>query len=55
MLIDHTHCRHYSPSPGLLVSLGNLPSLDQILWARQADINLILLFALQSNVRDRYH
>ena len=27
----HIHCRHYSSSPG---SLGNLPSLNQMLWAR---------------------
>ena len=51
MLIDHAHCRHYSPSPRCL---GNLPSLNQLLWVRQADINLILLFALEPNVRDRY-
>ena len=51
MLIDYNHCRHYSPSPDCF---GNLPSLNQILWARQADINLVLLFALQPNVHDQY-
>ena len=51
MLIDHTHYRHYSPSPGCL---GNLPSLTQILWAHQADTNLISLLTLQRNVHDRH-
>ena len=42
MLIDRAHCHHYSSSPDYLI---NLPSLNQILRARQADIDLILLFA----------
>ena len=51
MLIDHAHYRCYSPSPGCL---GNLPSSNQILWAHQADINLILLLTLQPSVLDRH-
>ena len=47
MLIDHAHCHHYSSTPDCLI---NLPSFNQILRARQADIDLILLFAFMIGI-----